>query len=199
MPSDLASGYEPRHVPVDGVADAVLAAPPRLGAVRLVAVDGPSGSGKSTFARELTATLRDRGVRTELISTDDFATWDDPVSWWPRLAEVLDRIAAGLPGRYRAWDWSTGRPRPGAEVRVAVPEVLVVEGVSAGRASVRPRLSRLCWVEVPCPEERLRRAVARDGEASRPMLEAWQRFERGWFAVDQTKRHADDVILPADV
>ena len=70
--------------------------------------------------------------------------------------------------------------------------------MSAGRASVRPRLSRLCWVEVPCPEERLRRAVARDGEASRPMLEAWQRFERGWFAVDQTKRHADDVILPAD-
>ena len=183
---------------MDGVADAVLAAPPRLGAVRLVAVDGPSGSGKSTFARELTATLRDRGVRTELISTDDFATWDDPVSWWPRLAEVLDRIAAdarplprmGLVDR---------RPRPGAEVRVAVPEVLVVEGASAGRASVRPRLSRLCWVEVPCPEERLRRAVARDGEASRPMLEAWQRFERGWFAVDQTKRHADDVILPADV
>ncbi|WP_298180650.1 uridine kinase [Saccharomonospora sp.] len=179
------------------MADAVSAAPPRLGAVRLVAVDGPSGSGKSAFARKLTAELRNRGVHAELVSTDDFATWDDPVSWWPRLAEVLDRIAVGLPGRYRAWDWSTGEPRPGAEVRVAVPDVLVVEGVSSGRASIRPRLSRLCWVEVPNPEKRLERAVARDGEAARPMLQAWQRFERGWFAVDEARRHADDVIQPA--
>lgn len=181
---------------VDRIADAVLASPARLGAVRLVSVDGPSGSGKSTFARTLVASLRERGRRVGLVSTDDFATWDDPVSWWPRLAAVLDRLAEGRPGSYRAWDWTTGEPRPGATVHVPVPDVLVVEGVSSGRASVRPALTRLCWVEVPDRGQRLKRAVSRDGERCRPMLAAWQRFEDGWFVVDGARDHADDVIRP---
>ncbi|OQO92919.1 uridine kinase [Saccharomonospora piscinae] len=177
-----------------GIAGAVLAAPARLGAVRLVAVDGPSGAGKSTFARSLIAALRERGAEAGLIGTDDFATWDDPVAWWPRLADVLDRLARGVAGGYRAWDWSDGEPRPGAWVAVPVPDVLLVEGVSAGRASIRPRLSRLVWLELPDPALRLARAVARDGESCARQLAAWQRFERGWFAVDRTRHHADDVV-----
>jgi energy-coupling factor transporter ATP-binding protein EcfA2 len=182
----------------DRVADAVRGSPARLGGVRLVAVDGPSGAGKSTFARRLVAALRARGDAVALVSTDDFATWDDPVSWWPRLAAVLDRLATGCPGSYRAWDWTSGLPRPGAVVEVPVPDVLVVEGVSSGRASVRLRLTRLCWVEGPDRARRLERAVARDGESCRRHLEAWQRFEDGWFAVDDTRRHADDVVRPED-
>lgn len=178
----------------DRVADAVCGSPARLGDVRLVAVDGPSGAGKSTFARSLVASLGDRGVAVASVSTDDFATWEDPVSWWPRLAAVLGRLAEGRPGCYRAWDWTSGEPRPGAVVRVPVPDVLVVEGVSSGRACVRPLLTRLCWIEGPGRAERLERAVARDGESCRPELEAWQRFEDGWFAVDDTRAHADDVL-----
>ncbi len=173
----------------------MLAAPARLGGVRLVAVDGPSGSGKSTFAELLRARLAARGVRTAVVGTDDFATWDEPVSWWHRLVDgVLDPLAAGLPGRYRRVEWHAGEPRVGAEVRVAVPEVLVVEGFSAGRASIRPHLSALCWVADPDPESRLERAVARDGEDTRPHLTAWQRFERGWYAVDHTTGYATHYI-----
>lgn len=182
----------------DLVASAVLSSRARLGAVRLVAIDGPSGSGKSTFARALVTSLRGRGAHTHVVSTDHFATWDDPVSWWPRLADVLGALAQGRPTRYRAWDWTTGSPLPGAEIRVPVPDVLVLEGVSSGRASIRGVLTRLCWVERPSRAERLERAVARDGEAARPMLAAWQRFEEGWFAVDETAAHADDVIRPDD-
>ena len=117
----------------------VLAASARLGAVRLVAIDGPSGSGKSTLAAGLVTALAGRGVRAAVVPTDHFATWADPVSWWPRLVD--ERADAAEPGRDRALsahDWSGGTPRPGDEVEVAVPEVLVVEGVSAGRRSVRP-------------------------------------------------------------
>ncbi|GAB3504265.1 uridine kinase family protein [Amycolatopsis cihanbeyliensis] len=168
-----------------GPADAVLAAPPRLGPVRVLAIDGPSGSGKSTLAAAVRAELRARGVRVALVGTDDFATWTDPVSWWPRLAEgVLARLAEGEPARYRRMDWATGTPRLGDWVEVPVPEVLVLEGVSAGRASIRPSLSVLWWLPGPDPATRLERAVAREGEGSRGYLQDWQAFEKGWFVVD---------------
>ena len=161
--------------------------------MRLLAIDGPSGAGKSTLAASVVAAL---GSRAELISTDAFATWDDPVAWWPRLAAgVLTPLANGRPGQYRRTDWTSGEPRPGELVSVGVPEVLVLEGVSSGRRSVRPRLSQLCWLDGGTETERLDRTVARDGEPSRAELRRWQLFERGWFAVDGT-RSAADVHLP---
>ncbi|OLT45403.1 hypothetical protein BJF85_19310 [Saccharomonospora sp. CUA-673] len=163
------------------------AAAPRLGAVRLLAIDGRSGAGKTRLAAEIVDVLTARHVDTALVSTDDFATWDEPVSWWPRLATgVLTPLAAGRPGRYRRTEWAPdGRPHLGAWVDVPVPDVLVLEGVSAGRRSVRDVVSLLCWLEVGDPRVRLERAVARDGEWSRPHLRRWQRFESGWFAVDE--------------
>jgi hypothetical protein len=155
--------------------------------VRVLAIDGPSGAGKSTLAARVVAGLRARGCRTALVSTDAFATWDDPVAWWPRLADgVLRPLAEGRPGAYRRMDWSTGVPRPGELVRVTVPDVLVLEGVSSGRTSVRPLLSCLCWLSGGSEAARLARAVARDGEGAEAELGRWQRFERGWFAVDGT-------------
>ncbi|NUT92572.1 MAG: hypothetical protein HOY78_11135 [Saccharothrix sp.] len=155
--------------------------------MRLVAVDGPSGSGKSTYAAALGAVV---------VPTDHFATWDDPVSWWPRLvADVLEPLWAGRPARYRRMDWSEGWPRLGEWVTVEPTDLLVVEGVSAARRSIADRLDEAVWVELPDERERLERAVARDGEASRRHLERWQAFERGWFAVDGTKQRADRVVL----
>lgn len=153
--------------------------------MRLLAVDGPSGSGKTTLAGDVVRRLRAAGVVVAVVPTDHFATWTDPVSWWPRLVTgVLAPLRAGRAGGYRRTDWSSGTPRPGEWVRVPVPEVLVVEGVSAGRASVRRWLTLLVWVEVPDAGQRLGRSVARDGPAAAAELAAWQRFERGWFAVD---------------
>lgn len=173
----------------------LLAAPARLGAVRLLAIDGPSGSGKSTLAERIVTDLRAAGRPTELVSTDRFATWDDPVSWWPRLRDgVLVPLANGEPGRYRSTEWTDGIPGPGAMVDVPVPDVLVCEGVSAGRRAVRPLLSGLVWVEVADPAVRLDRAVARDGEPSRAHLAGWQAFETGWFAVDGTRNAADHIV-----
>lgn len=164
--------------------------------MRVLAIDGPSGAGKSTLAARVVAGLTARGCRTALVSTDAFATWDDPVSWWPRLVDgVLRPLAAGLPGAYRRMDWTTGVPRPGELVRVAVPEVLVLEGVSSGRASARPLLSHLCWLDGGPEDGRLARTVARDGEAARAELGRWQRFERGWFAVDGTAAAAGTRLL----
>jgi hypothetical protein len=168
--------------------------PPRLGATTLIAVDGPSGSGKSRLAARLAVDLG-----ATVVSTDDFATWDDPVSWWPRLVDgVLTPIADGRAGRYQKTEWTDGRPHPGPYVRTAVPPVLVLEGVSAGRRSVANLLSALIWCDVPDAATRLARAVARDGEQARKHLVAWQYFESGWFAVDGTRARADHVVAGSD-
>lgn len=185
----LAGAERPERA-LRSVAGKVRARAPRLGAVRLVAVDGPSGAGKSTFASALAGALD-----AALVSTDDFATWDDPVAWWPRLERgVLGPLAAGRPGRYRRTEWPDGQPVPGSYVDVPVAETLVLEGVSAGRRALRQRLSYLVWVELADPWTRLERAVARDGEASREPLLAWQGFERGWFEVDRARERADQIL-----
>ncbi|MGQ0842287.1 uridine kinase family protein [Actinokineospora sp.] len=135
-------------------------------------------------------------MTTALVPTDHFATWTDPVAWWPRLVDgVLTPLAAGRPGRYQAVAWSDGTPRLGEWITVEVPDVLVLEGVSAGRRSIEPLLSALAWVELPEPAVRLARAVARDGEACRAELVRWQAFETGWFAVDGTRDRASVTLV----
>lgn len=151
--------------------------------MRVIAIDGPSGAGKSTYAASL-------GL--PIVPTDHFATWDDPVAWWPRLVDgVLRPLERGEPGRYRRMDWSGGVPVLGPEVVVEPTEILVVEGVSAGRRAASRWLSRLVWVEAA---DALERAVARDGEASRANLLRWKEFERGWFQVDGTRERADLIV-----
>jgi hypothetical protein len=180
---------------VIGIADAVLSAPPRLGDVRVLALDGPSGSGKSTLAAAIATELAGRGTRVSLLPTDDLATWADPASWWLRVRdEVIEPLTRAGPGRYRRMDWVDGIPRPGGWVAVPVPEVLILEGVTAGRRSVRPWLSQLVWVEVAGAARRLELAVGRDGEQIRAELGAWQRFEAGWFAVDRPDEAADWLL-----
>lgn len=151
-------------------------------------MDGPSGSGKSVHTDALAARLRADGAAVALVRTDDFATWERPASWWPRLEEgVLAPLAAGRPGRYRRVEWRGGVPHAGAWVDVPVPDVLLLEGVTSARRAIAPRLDRALWVQWGDAPARLERAVARDGEECRPHLVRWQAFERGWFAVDGTR------------
>lgn len=66
--------------------------------VRLVAIDGPGGAGKSTFASLLAHELGGAPV----VHTDDFATAENPINWWPRLREqVIEPLATGGAARYQ--------------------------------------------------------------------------------------------------
>lgn len=185
----------------DGIAAAVRLAlhrPARLGRVRLVAVDGPSGSGKTSLAGPLAGAFTAAGLETAVVSTDLLATWEHPFDWWPEWeAGLLQPLAAGLASQLRTMEWVDGRPYPAALLRIEPPDVLVLEGVSAGRAAIAERLSALVWVEVPDAAVRLERAVRRDGEATRHYLEQWQRDEARHFREDGTRRRAD-VVIRAD-
>ncbi|HEX8868787.1 MAG TPA: (d)CMP kinase [Lentzea sp.] len=168
------------------------AAPPRLGDTRLVAVDGPTGAGKSTFAESLAQQLG-----AQLIKTDHFATWEDPATgWWPRLAEALGAVADGRPGRYRKTDWSQGFPciAEGDEVIIRPQGTIILEGFSSARKALDRSLSLKIFIDHGDEARRLERAVARDGERHRHHFIRWQQYERGWFAVDETRARADYVV-----
>ncbi|NJC81357.1 uridine kinase family protein [Planosporangium mesophilum] len=175
------------------LAERIRAAPARLGPVRLVAVDGPAGAGKSTFAGRLAHALREAGVKTTEIHTDDLLDgWADMVTFWPRFDRgVLEPLRGGRPGSYRRYDWHAARF--GGAVPVPVPDVLVIEGVTSARAVIRPELTLSVFVTAP-RDLRLARAVRRDGEALRPHLLRWLADEAAHFAADRTAEHADLVV-----
>jgi uridine kinase len=157
----------------------------------LIAIDGPLGSGKSTYAANLAI-----HHQTVVIPTDHFATWTDPVGWWPRLVDgVLEPLWRGEQSHYQRMEWHKGVPILGEWITVDVPKTLVIEGVSSARRAIASQLDLAIWVELPNQAERLERAVRRDGEENRGLLKQWQHFEQRWFAEDGTKARADRVIL----
>lgn len=163
---------------------------PRLGATRLVAIDGPGGAGKSTYAARLA-----EACDAQVVHTDDFASWDNPIHWWPRLEEqVLRPIAANQAARYQRYDWNR---RTFAEWHTVAPGgVLILEGVSSARAAVRDRLSFSVWIETP-RQIRLLRGLARDGNDAEKLWERWMSDEDAHFATDRTREHADAVVFGA--
>ena len=137
------------------------------------------------------------GFTVAVVSTDLLATWEEPLSWWGVLEDnLLVPLGARHAARLPVVRWISGHPRPGGSIEVPVVDVLVLEGVSAGRAAVTDRLSALVWVEEPDPQRRLERAVARDGEPTRPFLVRWQVQEAAHFAADHTRERADLVVRP---
>jgi uridine kinase len=172
------------------LAELVRAAPPRLGAVRLVVVDGPAGSGKSTVADRLAAAL---GAAPVVHMDDLYDGWAGlGGDVWHRLREqVLQPLAAGRPGRFRRYDWHEGRFADWREVPLG--PVVVVEGVGSAARPVEPLPSVRVWVEAP-PELRLRRGIERDGEALRAQWLAWTERELAHFAADGTLDRADVLV-----
>lgn len=172
-----------------------IGAVPARGAMttRVIAVDGPGGSGKSTLAKHLSAALG----HAPIVHTDDFASWDTPLEWWPRLlAQVLEPLSVNEPARYQRYDWEA---RSLAEWRDVSPTTLVIlEGVSASREAFRPYLAYTIWVETP-RAERLRRGLARDGADAIDLWHTWMAGEDAYIMREQPMEKADAVISGTDV
>ena len=158
------------------------------GPTRLVAVDGPGGSGKTTFAARLLASA---GGAT-IVRTDDFASADYPINWWPRMLEqIIEPLARGEQGHYQRYDWSTETL---AEWRSVEPAPLVIiEGVSAGRAECAEHLSFIIWIDAP-REVRLRRGIERDGPDALDDWKRWMAEEDEHFRRDPTRERADLIV-----
>ena len=157
--------------------------------VRLVGVDGCGGAGKTTFAARLSRAAHDAPV----VHTDDFASFDEPTQWWPRmLQELVEPLLRGEPASYRPYDWVRRRPSEGT-LTVQPAPLVVIEGVGATRRAWRDALVRRIWIDAP-REERLRRGVERDGEQMREFWTWWMAEEDDYVRAEQPLAHADFVV-----
>ncbi|MFF5342978.1 uridine kinase [Streptomyces althioticus] len=156
--------------------------------MRLVAVDGHAGSGKSTFAGLLAGLLGDAPV----LHLDDIARHDELFDWAARLhEEVIGQLSRGATAHYRPYDWRARRPGPPRPLPAA--PVVLVEGVGAGRAALRPHLALVLWMDVP-REESWARGRARDGEEQREFWDGWERAERAHFGADPSRPFAHLLV-----
>jgi uridine kinase len=170
----------------------VAAKPPPDGmSTRIIAVDGLGGAGKSSFA----ARLADELGGAQVLHTDDFASWENPTDWWPRLLEeALEPLSRNQSARYRRTDWGNPDHQEWGEVTPA--EFAILEGVTATREALRPFLTYSIWIETP-GELRLRRGLERDGEEARSQWEEWIAKEEDYMRRERPQERAD-LVLPGD-
>ncbi len=158
---------------------------PTLGSGRLICLDGPAGSGKTTWAAGI----------AELASVATVVHMDDLYPGWSGLSEVdaqlddiLRPLAEDRPGSYRRYDWAAGEF---AERVVIDPApLLVIEGVGCGASRFADLVTVLAWIEAP-EHLRMKRGIARDGEAFAPHWEQWAVDEAELFARERTRERAD--------
>ena len=178
-------------LPVDDLAELLLARPPRCGRTRVIAIDGPAGSGKTTMAEALRVELADQGLSTAVMHMDDmYAGWtglDEELA--PRVEQqVLAPLAAGRPARWQRYDWHAGRFDRWETFEP--PDVLVMEGCGSGALPHAAYTSLLVWVEAPY-DERVRRGLTRDGEQVEPLWMGWMEHEQAYFASHGTRARAE--------
>jgi uridine kinase len=172
---------------VDQVLQLAHRRPATLGAGRLVCVDGPAGSGKTTLATRLAA-----ASGAAVLHVDDLLEgWAGLPAVHEQVSAVLADLSAGRDAHWRRWDWHAGAR---AEEHVLAPaSLLVLEGVGAGQRAWAALTTVLVWVEAP-DDVRLRRGLARDGEALRAHWQDWMAAEAALLAAEDTRARADVVV-----
>jgi uridine kinase len=167
----------------------------KVGRTLFIAIDGRGGSGKSTLANWLSSELH-----TEIIRTDDFASWQNMFEWWPLVIErVFEPIRSGatMLNYPRSKWWDNHHPQPA--VRQPVTPVMILEGVSSSRREFEDYLSLCIFVDTP-REICLQRGITRDlvtgktYEELQRMWEVWTAGEDRYLERDEPAKHADFCV-----
>lgn len=166
----------------------LLAAPPRAGWTRVLAIDGRSGAGKTVLAQRLGVELGAPVVSMEYL----YDGWDGLDRGIARLVSaVLEPIAAGRVARVPRYDWDAGDWA--APWELAPPDFLIVDGVGAGAEAAARYASAIIWLEAP-RTVREKRALDRDGEAFAPYWSQWAAQEDVMLARERTPERADLIV-----
>jgi hypothetical protein len=165
--------------------------PPRR--ARIIAVDGRSAAGKTTLAERIAGT----SPRSTVVHTDDIAWYQAVIDWAYLLAgDVLEPVRRGEAVSYRPPEWDR-RNRAGSIEIDASCELLVVEGVAAGRAELAHLYDAIVWIQsdhVDAKTRGIARDVARGDTKILEHWESWQLEEVPHFAQDRPWTRADAIV-----
>lgn len=188
-PQPWHSAWHSEGMNLTELAPRILDGAPRLGATRLVTIDGLAGAGKSTLADQLAEAVR---VGVQIIHMDDlYEGWtglNDEL--FRRVTDsILAPLSRGEPAAYAAFDWQRGAFRD--ETRAVRPEgVVILEGVGAGDTKVRRWATLSVWLDVP-EQVGIQRAQARDTDVADQDWEIWTGAQRRYFAEADNRACAD--------
>ncbi len=174
------------------IRDALAGKAPKVGNVLFIAVDGHGGSGKSTLADWLSKELD-----AEVIHTDDFASWDNPLDWWQAVVKnVFTPIKEGVKTLtyLRSKWWENHTPEPVTNQRVT--KIMILEGVSSLRKEFREYMSLGIFVDTP-REICLQRGIKRDSINKTP--EEVTKMWHDWFSEEDEYIKRDDPQSYADI
>lgn len=170
--------------------------------VIIIGIDGCGGAGKSTLANKIKSNFS----TVTIVHMDDFylpsakIENENPTNksigadfdWKRLLKEVLNPISNGLEGRYKRYDWEKDS-LVGSHI-VSASGIVIIEGVYATRQELAGMYDLKIWVN--CPREtRIKRGIARDGEAARDMWENnWMIAEDMYVESHKSHEFADFII-----
>jgi uridine kinase len=168
---------------------------PKTGNTLFIAIDGHGGSGKSTLAKWLAGKLN-----ASFVETDDFASSENPLDWWPLVIErIFEPVKNGakMLSYPRSKRWEDHQPEP--VVNQPVTDIMILEGVSSFRKEYRDYIGLSIFVNTP-KEICLRRAAERDSNTAESrqemerMWNVWLKDEEEYMNRDKPKDNADLVI-----
>jgi uridine kinase len=107
------------------------------------------------------------------------------------FAGRLSRAARGARSQCQRYDWPSETLAEWLEVDPA--PIVIIEGVTAGRAEWVEHLDFVIWIDTP-RDVRLDRAVERDGPGALDDWEVWMAEEDAHYERDPTRQRADLII-----
>lgn len=121
----------------------------------LILIDGAAGSGKTTLAAKLADMLN-----ANLVHSDDVSWCADPIHWdGEMLSGIIVPWLSGKNVSYKPTGWIQEN-RPGS-IEVDSRRALIIEGMGAGRKTLRDAAAYSIWVDTE-PETARSRVVRRD-------------------------------------